>query len=115
MLSKRKILELITKGYVRDWDDPRLFTLIALRRRGVPPEAILAFVNGLGVTKAPTTIEAHKFDQVVRQYLETSVPRLMLVLEPVKVVIENLLDGYEEFVEVPFSKEPAFGVRIIDV
>lgn len=113
VLSKRKILELITKGYVRGWDDPRLFTLVALRRRGVPPGALLTFVNGLGVTKAPTTIEAHRFDQVIRQYLEHTVPRLMLVLEPVRVGIEDLPDDFIELVEVPFSKDPTLGVSAI--
>ena len=92
------------------WDDPRLYTLIALRRRGVPPGAILSFVNELGVTKATTNIEIKRFEQSVRRYLETTVPRLMLVLEPIPVIIDNLPDDYLEMIEMPFSKDPAYGV-----
>lgn len=110
MLSKRKIIELVSGKYVSGWDDPRLYTLIALRRRGVPPGAILSFVNELGVTKATTNIEIKRFEQSVRRYLETTVPRLMLVLEPIRVVIDNLPDDYVEMVEMPFSKDPAYGV-----
>lgn len=77
----------------------------------MPPGAILSFVNNLGVTKANAIVQATKFEQLVRQYLETTVPRLMVVLEPLKVVIENLPDGYEEMVEVPFSKDPSFGTH----
>jgi glutaminyl-tRNA synthetase len=95
---------------VRDWNDPRLYTIIALKRRGIPPGAILRFVNELGVTKAKTNIQTVRLEQTVRQYLEYTVPRLMLVLEPLKVVIKNLPDDYEEMIEVPFSKDPAFGV-----
>ncbi len=110
ILSKRKIRELVEKNHVRGWDDPRLYTLIALKRRGIPPGAILSFVNELGVTKAKTNIQTVRFEQSVRRYLETTVPRLMLVLEPLKVVIENLPEDYEEMIEMPFSKDPAFGV-----
>ena len=113
VLSKRKILALIGNGHVRDWDDPRLYTLIALRRRGVPPEAILGFVNALGVTKAETTIDVKRFEQCVRRYLEVTVPRLMLVLDPIPVVIENIPEDYIEMVELPFSKDPAFGVSVL--
>jgi len=111
VLSKRKIIQLVKEGHVRDWDDPRLYTLIALRRRGVPPGAILSFVNELGVTKAVTNVQMHRFDQSVRQYLETTVPRLMVVLEPLKVVIDELPDDHLEMCEVPFSKDPAFGTH----
>ncbi|KAI1918621.1 hypothetical protein LOZ65_004768 [Ophidiomyces ophidiicola] len=111
VLSKRKIIELVKKGFVRDWDDPRLFTLIALRRRGFPPGAILSFVNQLGVTKAKSNVQVAKLEQTVRQYLEATVPRLMLVLEPLKVVIDDLPDDFVEMVEVPYSKDPSFGSR----
>lgn len=110
VLSKRKIIELIDKGHVHDWDDPRLYTLIALRRRGVPPGVLPAFVNELGVTKAPSTIDVKRFEQVVRRYLETTVPRLMLVLDPIRIVIENIPEDYIEMVELPFSKDPSYGV-----
>lgn len=113
MLSKRKILKLIEEGHVHDWDDPRLYTLIALRRRGVPPGALLAFVNELGVTKSPSIIDVKRFEQLVRKYLETTVPRLMLVLDPIRIEIENLPADYIEMVNLPFSKDPSYGVRIL--
>ena len=113
ILSKRKIHELVKKKYVRARDDPRLYTLPALRRRGVPPGAILSFVNELGVTKAVTNIEVKRFETSVRRYLEVTVPRLMLVLDPVKVVIDNLPDDHMEMVELPFSKDPAMGVHTV--
>ncbi len=112
VLSKRKIIELVNKKHVRAWDDPRLYTLIALRRRGVPPGAILSFVNELGVTKATSNIELKRFETSVRQYLELTVPRLMLVLEPLAVIIDDLPEDYLDMVDVPFSKDPAYGVRI---
>ncbi|KAI9760752.1 MAG: hypothetical protein M4579_001490 [Chaenotheca gracillima] len=111
LTSKRKINELVSNKHVRGWDDPRLYTLNGLRRRGVPPGAILAFVNELGVTKATSEIQVKRFDQTVRSFLETSVPRLMLVLDPVLVVIEDLPDDHLEMVEVPFSKDPKFGAH----
>lgn len=103
-------MELISKGHVRDWDDPRLYTLIALRRRGIPPGAILSFVSNLGVSKATTTIEIKKFEQSVRQYLEVTVPRLMVILDPIRIVIDDLPEDYLEMVELPYSKDPEFGV-----
>ncbi|RYP61696.1 hypothetical protein DL771_010047 [Monosporascus sp. 5C6A] len=107
VLSKRKILKLVSEGIVRDWDDPRLFTLIAIKRRGVPPGAILEFINELGVTTAPSVIQMKRFDQSIRRYLERTVPRLMLVLDPLPVVVE----GAEELeLDVPFSpKVPEMG------
>ncbi|KAL2379843.1 hypothetical protein RJZ90_004993 [Blastomyces dermatitidis] len=109
VLSKRKLITLISGKYVKDWDDPRLFTLVGLRRRGIPPGAILSFVNELRVTKANTTIETHRFERSVRVYLESTMPRLMLVLDPIRVLIENLPSDYVEMVEIPFSKDPSYG------
>lgn len=110
ILSKRDILKLIGGNHVGGYDDPRLYTLVGLRRRGVPPGAILSFVNELGVTKAKTNIQVHRFEQSVRRYLETTVPRLMVVVEPLKVIIDDLPEDYLEMVELPYSKDPAFGV-----
>jgi len=110
VLSKRKLKELVDKKIVRGWDDPRLYTLIAVRRRGVPPGAILEFVNELGVTTTNSIIQISRFEQTVRKYLERTVPRLMLVLDPVLVVIEDAdeFDGME--LTVPFSpKNPTMG------
>lgn len=109
-LSKRKIARLVQNGLVKDWDDPRLYTIIALRRRGIPPGALLAFVSELGVTTLKSTTEIQKFESVVRRYLEDSAPRLMMVLNPIKVVIENVPDDYRVPVEVPLHpKIPAMG------
>ncbi|KAI6105868.1 glutaminyl-tRNA synthetase [Pisolithus sp. B1] len=99
--SKRKLLQLVEEKYVSGWDDPRLYTVIALRRRGVPPEAILNFVSSLGVSTAASNIQIVRFEQSVRQYLEGSVPRLLMVLRPLKVTIENLPEDYS--LELPLS------------
>jgi glutaminyl-tRNA synthetase len=109
-LSKRKLKALVEKKIVRGWDDPRLYTLIAVRRRGVPPAAILEFINELGVTTNRTIIDIKRFEQSIRRYLERTVPRLMLVLDPIPVVVEDAdeLDGTE--LNIPFSpKDPAMG------
>ena len=106
-LSKRKILNLVTKGIVSGWDDPRLYTLIALRRRGIPPSAILSFVNGLGVTTATSTLGTHRFEQSVRSFLETSTPRLMLILRPLKVTLENVPEDYVEKIVKPLHAKDA--------
>ncbi|EAA33206.1 glutaminyl-tRNA synthetase [Neurospora crassa] len=107
VLSKRKLKELVDRKIVRGWDDPRLYTLIAVRRRGVPPGAILEFVNELGVTTSNSIIQIVRFEQTIRRYLERTVPRLMLVLDPVPVVIEDAdeFDGSE--LTVPFSSKNA--------
>lgn len=112
--SKRKIAKLVNEGYVRGYDDPRLYTLVGLRRRGVPPGAILSFVNELGVSTAHTNIQIVRFEQSVRKYLELTVPRLMLVLDPIPVIIDNLPDDYVEEVEMPFApKDPAMGSHMM--
>ncbi|KAK0549615.1 Glutaminyl-tRNA synthetase [Tilletia horrida] len=110
--SKRKLLKLVQAGYVKDWDDPRLFTLIALRRRGVPPGALLSFVNELGVTTAPTVTMGARLDQTIRNYLEASTPRLMMVLNPLKVTLTNLAEDFYLEVEKPLHpKVPEMGTN----
>ncbi|KAI1981517.1 Glutaminyl-tRNA synthetase [Ophidiomyces ophidiicola] len=122
ILSKRKLIKLVEGDapagcnlgkYVKGWDDPRLFTLVGLRRRGIPPGAIISFVNELGVTKAKTTIEIPRFENAVRTYLESTVPRLMLVLDPICVIIDNLPDDFIEMIELPFSKDPGHGSHLV--
>ncbi|CCM05577.1 uncharacterized protein FIBRA_07804 [Fibroporia radiculosa] len=108
--SKRKILQLVKEKHVLDWDDPRLYTVIALRRRGVPPGAILSFVSALGVSTATTQIQAVRFEQTVRQYLENTAPRLLMVMRPLKVTIENLPEDYVLWLEKPLHpKVPELG------
>ncbi|KAI8392936.1 uncharacterized protein HLK63_L10703 [Nakaseomyces glabratus] len=102
VLSKRKIAKLVDEHFVRGWDDPRLFTLEAIRRRGVPPGAILSFINTLGVTTSTTNIQVVRFESAIRKYLEDSTPRLMMILDPIEVVVENLPEDYEELVTIPY-------------
>ncbi|KAK6956001.1 hypothetical protein Daesc_003648 [Daldinia eschscholtzii] len=110
ILSKRKILKLVTEKIVRGWNDPRLYTLIGIKRRGVPPGAILEFVNELGVTTANSIIEIKRFDQAIRKYLERTVPRLMLILDPIPVIIEDADDLDGKGLTFPFSpKDPKMG------
>ncbi|TRY96872.1 hypothetical protein DNTS_015421 [Danionella cerebrum] len=93
VVSKRKIIKLVETGVVRDWDDPRLFTLTALRRRGFPPQAINNFCARVGVTVAQSTMEPHLLEACVREVLNDSAPRAMAILEPLKVTIIDLPAG----------------------
>uniref|UniRef100_A0A665SXS9 Glutamine--tRNA ligase n=1 Tax=Echeneis naucrates TaxID=173247 RepID=A0A665SXS9_ECHNA len=101
VVSKRKIIKLVETGVVRDWDDPRLFTLTALRRRGFPPEAINNFCARVGVTVSQTTTEPHLLESCVREVLNDAAPRAMAVLEPLKVTITNLPEKSWLNVSVP--------------
>ncbi|KAK7203698.1 tRNA synthetases class I, catalytic domain-containing protein [Myxozyma melibiosi] len=103
IMSKRKILRLVKEHYVSGWDDPRLFTLVAIKRRGVPPEAILSFVNELGVTTTNSNIQVARFESSVRKYLEDNTPRLMLIPDPIPMILENLPDDYVEEIAVPYK------------
>ena len=107
--SKRKIHKLIQNRIVNDYDDPRLFTLTGLRRRGIPPEAINKFVAKMGLTVAQTTVDPHLFDSVIRDYLNIHAPRTMAVLEPLKVRIENFKElNLEKTLKVPdFPTDPS--------
>jgi glutaminyl-tRNA synthetase len=110
LLSKRKILKMVEEGIVRGWNDPRLYTLIGIKRRGVPPGAIIEFINEVGVTTTNSIIEIKRFEQAVRRYLERTVPRLMMVLNPLPVVIEDADDLDGKPLIVPFSpKDPKMG------
>jgi glutaminyl-tRNA synthetase len=97
-MSKRKILKLVEKNYVSGWDDPRLYTLVALRRRGIPPAAIVSFVGSLGVSTAITHIQTTRFEQSIRQHLENTAPRLAMVLHPLKVTLVNLPEDHRELI-----------------
>jgi len=93
VLSKRKLLQLVEDATVDGWDDPRLFTLAGLRRRGVPPGAIRQFCRAVGVTRSPGRIQISRFEHAVRDFLNDKAPRVMAVLEPLRVVIENFEDA----------------------
>ncbi|CAF3321802.1 unnamed protein product [Rotaria sp. Silwood1] len=99
--SKRKITKLILEGIVKDWDDPRLYTLTALRRRGFPPEAIILFCSRIGVTMSQTVLHPDMLDACVREVLNVSAPRVMVVTEPLKVTITNFPSGNPMELTVP--------------
>ncbi|KAI9208216.1 tRNA synthetases class I, catalytic domain-containing protein [Polychytrium aggregatum] len=104
VLSKRKITKLVDEGIVGGWDDPRLYTLPGLRRRGFPATAINAFVRELGVTTSNTVIPVERLENYVRDHLNDVAPRLMVLLEPLKITLTNLSDDYLE--EVTVANKP---------
>lgn len=89
VMSKRKLLELVENGSVNGWDDPRLPTIAGLRRRGCRPEAIRQFCKLVGISKANSTVEMAQFEFCIRDDLNTEAPRVMAVLRPLKVIIDN--------------------------
>ncbi|KAL9960696.1 hypothetical protein ACROYT_G034182 [Oculina patagonica] len=114
VVSKRKIAKLINSGIVRDWDDPRLFTLTALRRRGFPPEAINKFCSKVGVTMAQTVTDPLLLESCVRDELNVTAPRVMAVLEPLKVVIQNF-DKQAKLSVPNFPQDPSKGSHDITI
>jgi glutaminyl-tRNA synthetase len=118
VMSKRKLLELVEGNYVNGWDDPRLPTIAGLRRRGYTPESILNFCDTIGIAKANSTVDVAQLEFCIRDDLNPKVPRVMCVLDPLKVTIANY-EGSEELDapyypediakegsrKVPFSKE----------
>ncbi|MGB5554382.1 MAG: glutamine--tRNA ligase/YqeY domain fusion protein [Flavobacteriaceae bacterium] len=119
VVSKRKILRLVEDGVVSGWDDPRMPTISGLRRRGYTPEAIRNFADTIGIAKRENLIDVSLLEFHVREHLNKIAPRVMGVLDPVKVVITNYPEGKEEWLEaennpedeaagsreVPFSRE----------
>jgi len=99
ILSKRKLLQLVNEGVVTGWDDPRMPTLSGLRRRGYTPEAIRDFCGRIGVSKANTTVDVALLEHCLRQDLNKRSPRVMAVLHPLKVVIDNYPEGQVEEME----------------
>ncbi len=119
VMSKRLLLELVKENYVNGWDDPRLPTICGLRRRGYTPESIRLFADKIGVAKADSTVDIALLEACLREHLNLVAPRVMAVLRPLKVVIDNYPDGQVEELEainnperpadagtrkVPFSK-----------
>ena len=112
--SKRKLLTLVRDGHVNGWDDPRLPTLKGMRRRGYPPAAIRSFCERVGVTKKQTVIDMGVLENCVREELDRHAPRALVVLDPLKVVIENFAEDQLEWLEVAnHPKDPAGGTRRI--
>ncbi|KAI8903691.1 hypothetical protein DFJ77DRAFT_481447 [Powellomyces hirtus] len=104
VMSKRKLKQLVDEKLVSGWDDPRLYTMVGIRRRGFTPEAVNAFVRDLGVTTANSTIHPDRLENVVREHLNDVAPRLMVVVEPLKVTLVNLPSDYLE--EVTVANKP---------
>lgn len=112
VLSKRKLIELVKGGYVNGWDDPRMPTLSGMRRRGYPPAAIRNFCAQIGVAKFPGTIDMVVLENAVREDLNKTAPRVMGVLKPLRVVVENYPEGEVEQLEaVNNPEDPAGGTR----
>ncbi|MDQ2664754.1 MAG: glutamine--tRNA ligase/YqeY domain fusion protein [Gemmatimonadota bacterium] len=101
VLSKRKLLRLVNEGFVSGWDDPRMPTIAGLRRRGVTPEAIRHFADTIGVARKPARVELATFEHAVREDLNMRVPRVMAVLNPLKVVLTNYPEGQVETLDAP--------------
>lgn len=119
VVSKRKLLQLVTEGHVSGWDDPRMSTISGMRRRGYPPMAIRNFAKTIGIAKRTNLIDVSLLEFCVREELNKTAPRVMAVLNPVKLVISNYPEGKKEWLEaennpeeevmtyrkVPFSRE----------
>lgn len=97
--GKRYIKRLVDEGIVDGWDDPRLVTIAALRRRGFTPESIQTFMNLVGVTKANSSVDYQYLEHCLREDLKPKAPRIMAVLDPIKLVIDNYPEGEYELVE----------------
>jgi glutaminyl-tRNA synthetase len=112
VMSKRKLLELVKGGYVAGWDDPRMPTLRGLRRRGYTPESIRILCERVGVSKFPGTIEMSWLENAVREDLNRRAPRVLAVLRPLRVVIDNYPEGkVEELDAVNNPEDPSAGTR----
>jgi glutaminyl-tRNA synthetase len=105
--SKRKLRRLIEEGFVSGWDDPRMPTLVAQRRRGVRPESIRNFVMSTGVTKRDKVVELARYEHQIREDLNEHAPRVMGVLDPLKLVIDNYPEGEGEAFELPVNPRDA--------
>jgi glutaminyl-tRNA synthetase len=112
VLSKRRLIELVTKGYVTGWDDPRMPTLAGMRRRGYTPEAIRSFCARVGVAKTENLVDLSLLEHCLREDLNERAPRVMGVLRPLRVVIDNYPEGQTEEFECPnHPQNPSMGSR----
>jgi len=112
VLSKRKLLRLVQEGHVKGWDDPRMPTLSGLRRRGYTPEAIRDFCDRIGVAKKDSTVDIALLEHCLREDLNKRAPRVMGVLKPLRVVIENYPEGQvEELAAVNNPEDVSAGTR----
>lgn len=112
VMSKRKLLRLAQEGYVTGWDDPRMPTIAGMRRRGYPAEAIRTFCQNIGVAKRESTVQLEYLEHFVREHLNRWAPRVMTVLRPLRVVVENYPEGQvEEMEAINNPEDPSMGVR----
>jgi glutaminyl-tRNA synthetase len=101
IVSKRKLMRLVDEGHVEGWDDPRMPTIAGMRKRGIPPEAIVRFTESVGLAKVTNRVDLARFEFTVRDQLNTTAPRVMGVLRPLKVVVTNYGEGEGEDLEAP--------------
>lgn len=114
LTSKRKCLKLVNDGLVSGWDDPRMATICGMRRRGFPAEAVRAFVDKIGVSKAYSVIDYALLESCVRDYLNENAERAMAVLDPLKIIIDNYPEGKAENIEVEINpSKPELGKRTV--
>ena len=114
VMSKRKLLRLVEDGYVRGWDDPRMPTISGLRRRGYTPEAIRDFSERIGVARKDSTVDIKLLEWCIREDLNKHAPRVMGVLQPLRLVIENYPDDeVEELEAINNPEDPAMGTRMV--
>jgi glutaminyl-tRNA synthetase len=112
IMSKRKLLQLVEEGHVAGWDDPRMPTLVGMRRRGYTPEAIRTFCERIGVAKRENVVDAALLEHAVREDLNRRAPRIMGVLHPLRIVIENYPEGQTELFDIAVNPEdPSAGSR----
>ena len=112
LMSKRRLLELVQEGHVAGWDDPRMPTIVGMRRRGYTPEALRTFCDRIGVAKRENVVDVALLEHAVREDLNKRAPRLMGVVDPLRVVIENYPDDQvEEFEIVNNPEDAAAGSR----
>src|SRR5690606_9386102 len=114
VMSKRKLKQLVDQQLVDGWDDPRMPTIAGLRRKGLTPEAIRAFIKETGVAKSGGTVDARMLDHFIREDLKLKAPRTMGVVRPLKVVITNYPEGQVEMLDAEINPEnPEMGIRQI--
>jgi glutaminyl-tRNA synthetase len=112
VMSKRYLLQLVEEEQVEGWGDPRMPTISGMRKRGYPPQAIRAFLDEIGVAKSDSLIDMHMLEHFVRDELNRTVPRVMAVMDPLKVVIENYPEDQVDVFEVDINPEdPESGKR----
>jgi len=112
VMSKRKLTQLVAENVVESWDDPRMLTISGLRRRGYTAASLREFCRRIGVTKQDNIVEMASLESCIRDDLNENAPRAMAVLDPVKVVLENLPQGYSEVVTMPnHPNRPEMGTR----